>query len=152
MTSKFLIQTVTAISLAASSFTMLPSAANASSHFTPPGIQPCFNIGNNPCSPPNPGGLVNPPAPPGPGGGFGAGFGAGIGLGVGLGIVNSLNRPRTIIVQPQPTYVAPAPQVVPAGLSPHDQYCLGKFNSYNIQTTRYLSFSGNYKLCISPYM
>jgi hypothetical protein len=147
---------MTAAGLAASLLTLSVPAVHAGSHFTPPGIQPCFNLGNAPCPPPGPGGFINPPAPPGPGGGggggFGSGLGAGIGLGVGLGIVNSLTQPRTVIVQQQPTYVAPAPQVIHTGISAHDQFCLNKFNSYNVQTKRYLSFSGKYKLCLSPYM
>lgn len=160
MKRTFITRTVLAMTLAvsalASDVTIVTSEAHAGNHFTPPGIQPCFNPGgcNNP--PVGGGGIIMPPPPPGPGGGgggggFGGGLGAGIGLGVGLGIVNAL-RPPQVIYQQQPVYVQPVPQAVPVGLSPHDQFCLGKYKSYNIQTKHYLSFSGSYKLCVSPYM
>ncbi|MGB7336507.1 MAG: BA14K family protein [Salaquimonas sp.] len=147
---------VTAISMAASLYTVNATTANAGSHFTPPGMELCLVPGGCPIPPAGGGGIIMPPpppAPPGPaapsggGGGFGSGIGAGIGLGIGLGIVNSLNRPRTVIVQ-QPTYVQP----VQSGLHPHDQYCLGKYKSYNIRTKQYLSYGGQFKFCRSPYM
>jgi hypothetical protein len=156
MTHKTLIHSLTAAAILSATFSVsAPTIANAGSHFTPPGIdlKPCILPGG--CGPKLPpiggGGIIMPPPPPGGGGGggggFGGGLGAGIGLGIGLGIVNSLNRPRTVVVQ-QPTYVQP----VQSGLHPHDQFCLGKYKSYNINTKQYLSYSGVFKYCNSPYM
>ena len=148
-----------ALPLAASAAMLYAPVANAKSPHLVPGMGLCMNPGG--CAPKGPGGFgPNPPAGGGGGGGggggFGGGFGAGIGLGVGLGIVNSLRPPQVIYQQQpvyqQPVYVQPVPQAVPVGLSPHDQYCLGKYKSYNIQTKRYLSFSGQFKVCLSPYM
>ena len=146
------IKAITAISLASTLFASNTTVANAGSHFSPPGMELCMNPGGCPLPPAGGGGIIMPPPPPsggggGGGGGFGSGIGAGIGLGIGLGLVNSLNRPRTVVVQ-QPTYVQP----VQTGLHPHDQFCLGKYKSYNIGTKRYLSYSGTYKICRSPYM
>lgn len=133
-------------------FAMNLKAANALSPLTPPGMELCMNPGGCPKPPAGGGGIIMPPAPPGPGGGggggggFGKGLGAGLGVGIGLGIVNSLNRPRTVVVQPAPTYVQPAP----AG-DPHVAFCLNKFKSYNPSTNLYFSYSGRYKPCYSPY-
>lgn len=148
-----MMNSLTAAALLSAAFNVgVPSVANAGSHFTPPGMVPCFNPGGCALPPVGGGGIIKlpppPPAPPAPGGGgFGSGLGAGLGVGIGLGIINSINRPRTVVVQ-QPAYVQP----VQSGLSAHDQYCLGKYKSYNVGTKKYFSYSGVFKYCSSPYM
>lgn len=94
---------------------------------------------------------VGPRPPSGHGHGHGGGFGAGVigGL-IGGAIIGAATRPAppTVVYQPAPTYVQP----VQSGLHPHDQFCLGKYKSYNINTKQYLSYSGVFKYCRSPYM
>lgn len=138
----------------------LSPIANAGNHLVPPGIQPCFNPGG--CGPAGGGGGGGGGGAGGGGlGPFGQGIATGIGAGIGLGIVNGLSQPsqpqviyqqQPVYVQPAPMPVGPAPQPVSGGLSAHDQFCLGKYKSYNVGTKRYLSYSGQYKVCVSPYM
>lgn len=57
-----------------------------------------------------------------------------------------------VYVQPAPTYVAPQqPVYVQPGYNAHQQWCLQRYRSYNPQTDTYLSTSGVYKYCNSPY-
>lgn len=158
----FPLRSIAAMALATSTFAVQVPMAVAGSHFTPPGMGVCLNPPD--CTAVTGGGpVVLPPPPPPPGGGGGGGLGpfgkgivGGIGMGVGMGLVQGLTRPQqpqVIVQQPQPVYTQPV-QSMPAsgGLSPHDQFCLGKYKSYNIQTKQYLSYSGQYKYCQSPYM
>ena len=54
-----------------------------------------------------------------------------------------------------PRYYRPAPPPPPRyyrpRTNPHVQWCLDRYMSYNPSTNRYLSSSGYYKVCISPY-
>ena len=59
-------------------------------------------------------------------------------------------RPRVVI---RPRAVI-RPRVVirdRARLSRHDRWCMNRYQSYNPSTNRYLTYSGNYRRCNSPY-
>ena len=118
---------------------------------TVPGMELCMNPGGCPTTPAFEGGgfAPNPPAPKHPSGpNWGGIGGALIGVAIGGAIVNGINKkPKTIYVQPQPTYVQP----VNTG-NYHINYCLSKFKSYDIGSNTYMSFSGYRKQCISPAM
>ncbi|MCL6705926.1 BA14K family protein [Pseudomonas sp. R2.Fl] len=56
---------------------------------------------------------------------------------------------------PRPPVYRPAPPVynVPPGVwRRHVDWCLNRYRSYNPETNRYLSSSGGYRVCRSPYM
>jgi hypothetical protein len=80
-----------------------------------------------------------------------------------LGTIVAQPRP---VYRPAPVYIAPAPApgvyVQPApvyqqpgyvqpGYNAHQQWCLQRYRSYNPQSDTYLSTSGVYKYCNSPY-
>jgi hypothetical protein len=62
-----------------------------------------------------------------------------------------------VYVQPAPTYVVPQggvyvqPGYGQAGFSAHQQWCMQRYRSYNIQTDTYVSNSGIIRYCNSPY-
>jgi hypothetical protein len=84
-------------------------------------------------------------------------FIGGLIVGGALGSARPVYRPAPVYIAPAPgVYVQPAPVYqqpvyVQPGYNAHQQWCLQRYRSYNPQTDTYLSTSGVYKYCNSPY-
>lgn len=92
---------------------------------------------------------------------FWRGAAAGAVAGVVTGAIVSHNRrnrdvvyverrraPRTVYVE---RHVTPVADGHAWNDAQHTRWCLNRYNSYNPRTDMYLSFSGRYKYCSSPY-
>lgn len=89
-------------------------------------------------------------------------FIGGLIVGGAIGSARPVYRPAPVYIAPAPgVYVQPAPVYqqpvyqqpvyVQPGVNAHQQWCLQRYRSYNPQTDTYLSTSGVYKYCNSPY-
>lgn len=162
---QFNITAIAAAGLVGAAMLVHTASLAQASPMVPPGLEPCFNPGG--CVKPPilipPGGLKLPPKPPAPPappkphgpdwGGFGAGVVGGI---IGGAIGNALAPKPPVYVQPAPQPMPqpmPQPQTIPVSMSQaHVNYCLAKYKSYKVHTNTFTAYSGQQKLCISPYM
>lgn len=60
-----------------------------------------------------------------------------------------VHRPPSPVYRPAPP---PVYNVPPGTWRRHVDWCLNRYRSYNPETNRYLSSSGGYRVCRSPYM
>ncbi|MBO3758626.1 BA14K family protein [Ciceribacter sp. L1K22] len=67
-------------------------------------------------------------------------------------VYRPLPPPPLPVYRPPPVYAPPVYGVPPAVWRRHVNWCLNRYRSYNPETNRFLSTSGYYKVCRSPYL
>jgi len=63
----------------------------------------------------------------------------------------AINAPKISVASPEKSYAAAPVEVEPTLSNDHLAWCAEKYRSFNPETNTYLSFSGQIRVCASPY-